>query len=714
MEKTNLQYSTKNIPTTSERNYKTKLLEKIEAVIRRMRWKAIFFDEDTDDDQPVETYGLKTNATPAQVMEMVEFEKELIDFVRKVKFRKNTNQFQYKMKQDMKNIVQSNKVYVPADKTSNMYLMSKEQYDKHLVNAITKTYKKSNDTVKNEVIADGKRIMKDLNIIDRMCINGEDNCFITLKDHKDNFQNNPTTRLINPAKNELGRISKSILEKLNKSIRESLQLQQWKSTSDVLQWFNKIKNKQQSKFIVFDIKDFYPSISENLLTKALKFAEEISDINQEQRKIILHARKSLLYSYQECWRKKGNNLFDVTMGAYDGAEVCELVGCYILNKLSGKYNKSKIGLYRDDGLAVFENISGPQSERIKKDFQKTFRDNGLEIVIQCNMKVVDYLDVTLNLTNATYQPYRKPDNITNYIHTQSNHPPTIIKQVPLAIEKRLSNLSSSEEIFKAATPFYEDALQRSGYNHNFAYHPANDHTNGYTNQRKKNRKRNIIWFNPPFDKNVSTNIGKNFLNLIRRYFPKNHKFHKIFNKNTVKVSYSCMPNIKSIISSHNRKTLDPKAPIPNENERTCNCIKKDQCPLQQKCLTKNVIYKATITTANPDTEKEYIGLCETTFKKRYANHKKSFNHEKYKNSTTLSTEFWRLKTNDCNPLISWKIIRTAPAFSLESGKCHLCLTEKFEIANFHDPAKLLNKRSEVISKCRHQRRFKLASFDTGD
>ena len=155
-----------------------------------------------------------------------------------------------------------------------------------------------------------------------------------------------------------------------------------------------------------------------------------------------------------------------------------------------------------------------------------------------------------------------------------------------------------------------------------------------------------------------------------------------------------MSNVKSINSSHNRKTLDPKAPIPNENEKTCNCIKKDQCPLQQKCLAKNVIYKATITTTNPDTEKEYIGLCETTFKKRYANHKKSFNHEKYKNSTTLSTEFWLLKTNNFNPLISWKIIRTAPAFNLESGKCHLCLTEKFEIANFHDPAKLLNKRAK--------------------
>jgi hypothetical protein len=129
-------------------------------------------------------------------------------------------------------------------------------------------------------------------------------------------------------------------------------------------------------------------------------------------------------------------------------------------------------LYRDDGLAVFKNISRPQSEKIKKDFQKTFQNHGLEIVIECNVKIVNYLDVTLNLTNGTFQPYRKPDNITSYIHTQSNHPPNIIKQVPLAIEKRISNLSANEEIFKAATPFYEDALRKSGYNHTFEYNPT--------------------------------------------------------------------------------------------------------------------------------------------------------------------------------------------------------------------------------------------------
>ena len=138
------------IPTTSEQKYKTKLLEKVEAVIRRMRWKAIFFNEESEEDeqQPIETYGLKTNATPSQVDEMAEFEKELIDSVRNVKFRRSANQFQQQVKQDLKNITQSNTVYVPADKTSNMYLMRKELYDKHLTNAITKTYKKSDEKTK--------------------------------------------------------------------------------------------------------------------------------------------------------------------------------------------------------------------------------------------------------------------------------------------------------------------------------------------------------------------------------------------------------------------------------------------------------------------------------------------------------------------------------------------------------------------------------------
>ena len=68
------------------------------------------------------------------------------------------------------------------------------------------------------------------------------------------------------------------------------------------------------------------------------------------------------------------------------------------------YSKSDIGFYRDDGLAIFKNISGPKSEKIKKNIQKLFNENQLDIVIQCNMKTVNYLDVTLNLENSTYRP----------------------------------------------------------------------------------------------------------------------------------------------------------------------------------------------------------------------------------------------------------------------------------------------------------------------
>ena len=148
------------------------------------------------------------------------------------------------------------------------------------------------------------------------------------------------------------------------------------------------------------------------------------------------------------------------MGAYDGAEVCELVGSFLLHQLSKKYNKKDIGLYRDDGLAVFKNKSGPQAERIKKDFQKIFRENDLNIVIKCNLKIVDYLDVTLNLLNNTYKPFSKSNNEINYIHKEFNHPPSITKQVPFSIESHLSSLSSGEKIFNESTPIYQEALKK--------------------------------------------------------------------------------------------------------------------------------------------------------------------------------------------------------------------------------------------------------------
>ena len=95
------------------------------------------------------------------------------------------------------------------------------------------------------------------------------------------------------------------------------------------------------------MKDFYPAIAQDLLNKALNFASEYISISKFDIDVTNHARKSLMFDGSNNWIKKQGGLFDVSMGAYDGAEVCELVGTYMLNVLSKKYNKNDFGLYRD-------------------------------------------------------------------------------------------------------------------------------------------------------------------------------------------------------------------------------------------------------------------------------------------------------------------------------------------------------------------------------
>ena len=537
-----------------------------------------------------------------------------------------------------------------------------------------------------------------------MEINNDANCFITLKDHKENFANNPTCRLINPAKNELGRISKAILDKINHNLCKKLKVNQWKNTQNVIEWFKNIPDKHLYKFIMFDIKDFYPSITQELLNKAIKFAEEHITISQDDKKIIDHARKSLLFNNKEAWMKRKGGLFDVTMGAFDGAEVCELIGILLLYIIAQYYLKKDFGLYRDDGLGVVKNKSGPEAEKIKKSIQKLFKDNGLEIVIKCNMKIVDYLDVTFNLNDGTYKPFTKPNNEITYVHKESNHPPNILRQIPISIELRLSALSSNEKIFNESITPYKEALQKSGYAHNFSYNPPNNNNENKTN---RNRKRNIIWFNPPYSSNVINKVGKFFLNLLSKHFPPRSKLYKLFNRNNVKVSYSCMPNMKSIINAHNRQILYTEDQ--STEKKQCNCMNKNNCPLSQKCLTQEMVYQANLV-SNIDNEHEkiYKGLCETTFKIRYGNHKKTFNYEKYKNDTELASEFWRIKNLNGSSTIKWSLLGKYKSYDPNTKRCNLCLAEKYEILT-HKGDNLLNKRSEIISTCRHKRKYLLGS-----
>ena len=101
-----------------------------------------------------------------------------------------------------------------------------------------------------------------------------------------------------------------------------------------------------------------------------------------------------------------------------------------------------------------------------------------------------------------------------YVDINSNHPPLVLKNIPFGVNRRLSRISANKEIFEKEKKPFQDSLQRSGYRHILEYSPSTDLAT-----KKKNRKRPITWFNPPFSMNVRTNIGKEFLNLLDKAFP---------------------------------------------------------------------------------------------------------------------------------------------------------------------------------------------------
>ena len=201
----------------------------------------------------------------------------------------------------------------------------------------------------------------------------------------------------------------------------------------------------------------------------------------------MESRQSLLFQNSESWVKKtGNEDFHVPMGCYDGAEISELVGSFILNKLRSIINKSNVGLYHDDGLGILQNISKPKIERKKKSIVKVFKGCDLTITIQCYLKRGDFLDVTFDLENNVYRPFRKENNKPFYINKHSNHPPSVLKQLPKSIEKRMSETSSNKDIFDESIKPYKDGLKESGFSETLSY------ISPTTNKEQKNRKRKII------------------------------------------------------------------------------------------------------------------------------------------------------------------------------------------------------------------------------
>ena len=161
-----------------------------------------------------------------------------------------------------------------------------------------------------------------------------------------------------------------------------------------------------------------------------------------------------------------------------------------------------------------------------------------------------------------YKPYNKPDNKPSYINVNSKHPRNIIKNFPESVSWRINKLSSDKTVFNHSKKFFNNAHSSSGFDHEIKFQPL---TENKDRSRNKNRGWKIVWwFNPQYSCNVATNIGKKFLLLLDKHFPKVHKWSKVFNLNNVKVCCSSMPSFASIINAYNKNIL-------NENIAKATC-----------------------------------------------------------------------------------------------------------------------------------------------
>ena len=210
---------------------------------------------------------------------------------------------------------------------------------------------------------------------------------------------------------------------------------------------------------------------------------------------------------------------------------------------------------------------------------------------------------------------------------------------------------------------------------------------------------------------MKTNVVKQFLKLIDKHFPKGHKLHKCFNRNSVKATYCTLTNMKEKIGIHNAKVLSGKNTV-NKNA-TCNCRDKENCPIPGECNQRNVVYQAEVHGDNK--VMKYFGSTEN-FKSRFSAHKSSFRNRPACH-TTLSSYIWKLKDKNIPYEVKWSIKARGHSFSSGGRNCDLCLTEKLTILTENQHT-MLNKRDELLETCRHRRKRLLVSikqpeFDTG-
>ena len=298
-------------------------------------------------------------------------------------------------------------------------------------------------------------------------------------------------------------------------------------------------------------------------------------------------------------------------------------------------------------------------------------------------------------------------------------------------------MSSSEEAFESSKKPYEEALKDSGYKYEMKYEQKN--LSDMNKKKKRNRKKRQHWFNPPHSDNVRTNVGEKFINIIKSEFTEDHILHSIFNVNTIRLSYSCMPNMAKKVSMHNGKVFQEHMKeneqnlqniqnqnlqnqnqnlqnqnlqnqnLQNQNQnlqqqnKTCNCRNGTAtCPLEGKCISEeSIIYTCKVTRLDDHSYETYTGLTKNTFKSRWDGHNFDIRHSEKRTATTLSKYVWYLKDNNVPYQLHWRILDKAKCFNPVTGVCRLCLLEKYYIMYNHKDA-TLNQKHELYQPCNHR------------
>ena len=194
---------------------------------------------------------------------------------------------------------------------------------------VVKHYKKAPPDLEKELNSKAKMLAHKLGIVDRVEKYNTKNCFITIKDHKSDFKTNPKCRFINPAKTQIGRVSKIIVQYICASLRLALNINQWRNTKDCIKWFEEYDKNDRCSFIKYDIKDFYPSITERTLDRALDLAKEYMVMPLGKVEIIKHCRKTLLYYEDSIWIKKAEGeILTFQLGHMMGQKFVSSSGVY--------------------------------------------------------------------------------------------------------------------------------------------------------------------------------------------------------------------------------------------------------------------------------------------------------------------------------------------------------------------------------------------------